>query len=270
MGKPNHLRRHLHQTACGASKRLEALEAGERIEHVHQLISLRHIRLRLAEHSPHQHPKPFAPALVARPYHLPKVWVERCQTPQPTERQPVRLPEASKHGNVLVQRIARVGAPKRIGKLLHAPTACQRVAERLQQPDLRSELMIDRQARDIGLARHRLHRKHGEAGATRDELAGSLDDAGTGLICGGLATTKLVRTWTHDDLDAPWNTLYCLYIQINWIDHLYNILSAEQKKGRSHGYARATTGQPVEHSAVAWQSRHHYRRQPWDWRCHRT
>ena len=122
-----------------------------------QLRGQRRIHIAIALHD---HTQAIAPTFIACKKSAADFRVDCSQRMQAADDIAVRLPKAREHFDKFAQRPKWIAAAaKHFGELLYLATLRDEVIECFQQSSLRFELVIHRQARDIRLARHGLHRE---------------------------------------------------------------------------------------------------------------
>ena len=172
---------------------IEDLEAGQGVQHVHQLS-----RVGAGPEAPDKHPQAVPPTLVAGTEDGLEFGVGTRQCSQAAEDEPVAGPEADEGGHEARQCLARIGGLEREGQVADPARLSQPVKERLEQASYGLELVIDGQAGDAGRLTNGLEREVLDTGGGRQQVAGSGQDAQAGLI-GGLAAggRGAVGAWAH-------------------------------------------------------------------------
>src|SRR4030081_87920 len=97
-----------------------------------------------------------------------------------------------------VERDFRVRLLEGTRQLVQPTAGRQQIEERLEQAALRTELVVDRHASDIGPPRHGVD---AEARLPGELRAGRGQDSCPGLVCCHLPLPQSVRTRTHLKLD---------------------------------------------------------------------
>ena len=183
MCEPAYQGRNLLQAARGSGQHIKGLKAAQSEENVNDLVMRRTGRKDLLLDQPlcdnvYSLPSPF----VSCPYHLLKIWVEGSQRPQPACDEPIRVPEAAKDQQVLVQHVERLRLAKGGREVFHPTTGRQGIAQGFEQPALRAKLMINSHASHVCLTSNLINRKRRETIPRHQQFAGGANDARSGLF----------------------------------------------------------------------------------------
>ena len=141
--------------------------------------------------------QPLAAAIVPRGQDRVHVGIERRQRAEPAHGDPVRGPEPGEDRDQLVHRRARVRFGEGPGKIAHLARSGQVVAERLQQPGFRAELVIHGGPGHVGPPGHRVHRERLIAGRLGQEFPGRVQDPAAALVDHRLTLAQLITPGTH-------------------------------------------------------------------------